>query len=220
MKVAVVNVGVGGWHPKGSRRMAEAFQAVSITAQPDLLQWTTTYPEGCRPHGEVPYQFKPFAFNQALSKGYDIVIWLDSSIWPKKDIQPVIDLTIKQGYFFIRNGWTAGEWLCDDQLTALGLTRDEALQIPQLIGGCMALDLRQDHALWFLKSWLDYSSSFVGEWTNTGKCSADSRVLGSRHDQAFASVIAHRLGMTQWVNPQGWLSYTPSDDVIFAAQGM
>jgi hypothetical protein len=45
--------------------------------------------------------------------------------------------------------------------------------------------------------------TFKGPWDNSGnKASSDPRVLGHRHDQTAASVIATRCGMTEWI-PSG-----------------
>lgn len=144
---------------------------------------------------------------------------MDSSVYLKKSIQPIIDLIEKEGQFMLLNGWKAGEWLCDNQLTALGITREESMNHKQLIGGVIGLNMNDQRALEFLDQWTKLSPHFKGPWTACPECSADERVLGSRHDQAFASVISTQLGM-EWKEPQGYFDTNINADSILVAQGM
>lgn len=223
MKIVIINVGVGGWHPKGSQRLGDSIASIhpELWESQDIqfMSWTTEYPVGSPTHQQAPYGFKPYAFLWAIENNYDIAIWADSAVWPKKSIHPLIDIINKQGHLLFQNGWTSGEWMCDNQMEALGLTRDEALQIPHLMACVMGFDLRNERSIEFLKQWISYTKDFLGEWTNTGLCSEDKRVLGSRHDQTFASVISHRLGM-DWTNPKGLVSYDINEDSILVTQGM
>lgn len=214
----ILNVGVGAWHPRGTERLGNSLAKHTPTGT-HYITWTHNYPPDSPTHSESNYAFKSYAFQWAIKEGFDIAIWMDSSMFLKKDLQPIIDVIQKDGHFLLRNGWTSGEWCCDNQLEPLGLSREEALQVPLLIAGLMGFDLRNKRSLKFLNEWHLLTPHFSGEWTNTGKCSEDQRVLGSRHDQTFASVISHRLGM-EWLNPQGWFDYDIDKDAIVVARGM
>jgi len=217
MKVVVLNVGVGTWHPRGSSRLNHSLQANQYDG--DVMLWTDGFPPDSPTHKQANYAFKAFAFKWAKEKGYDIAIWMDSSIYLKKSLQPIIDLIAKDGHFIIRNGWTASDWLCDNQIECLGITREQAKEAPLIIAGAMGFNLN-DKKIWaMLEKWIEYTKCFSGEWTNTGICSQDDSVLGSRHDQSFMSVLAYQNNLTLH-NPQGYLSYNVNDDVILAAQGM
>lgn len=215
MKVVILNVGVGGWHPKGSRRLSASI----VTQGRDIKTWTNEYPLDCPPHAEANYAFKPYAFKWAMEQGYDIAIWMDSAVWAKKSIDPLIEIIQKQGHLLFKNGWTASDWLCDNQLECLNLTREEAKTLPHMMANVMGFDLNNPMSKNFLDAWIIYANCFSGEWTNTGKCSQDTTVLGSRHDQAFASVISHKLGM-EWSDPNGLISYNVNEDSILVTQGM
>lgn len=217
-KVAVLCVGVGGWHPKGVQRLKNTLLFDEVFKF-DTITWTDAYPPDSPTHYQTPYAFKAFAFEYAKKLGYDIVLWLDSSIYAKHSIQPIIDQIKHDGHFMLKNGWKAGEWLCDNQIEALGLTREESMQFDQLVGGCIGLDFRNKTSMQFFNEYFESTKRWKGEWKNTGECSCDNRVLGSRHDQAFASVISQRLGM-KWHDCAGWLSYNRNDDTILIAEGM
>lgn len=223
MKIAILNVGVGGWHPKGTERLGKSINLFhpEIWEEQEIhfLSWTNSYPPNSPTHQQAPYGFKPYAFLYAIQHDYDLAIWMDSAVWLKKSIQPLIEIITKQGYLLFQNGWTNGEWLCDDQLEALGLTREDALKIPHLMACVMGFDLKNLKSQQFLRTWLDHTKDFRGEWTNTGPCSPDKRVLGSRHDQSFASAISVWLGM-EWISPEGLISYNINDDSILVTQGM
>lgn len=223
MRTVILNVGVGGWHPRGSERLGKSIQEIHPelweSGSIEFLSLTTSYPPNSPTHEQAPYGFKPYAFQWAIENNYDIAIWMDSSMWLKKSIQPIIDIIKEKGYFLLRNGFTSGEWCCDDQLEPLEITREESFTIPHLIAGLMGFNLKDELSLEFLQRWLKSVPHFLGEWTNTGKCSSDARVLGSRHDQTFASVISHKLGM-EWQDPQGYFDYDINKDAIVVAQGM
>lgn len=215
MRIVVLNVGHGKWHPKGSKRLADSCRRFAPYA--DLKIWTNSLPNGCPPHSTHPYAFKTHAFQWAMKEGYDIAFWFDSSIWLKKELQPIVDKISEDGYFVIRNGWTASDWLCDNQVECTGKSREQLKAIPLCIAGAIGFDLKKYGDM--LNQWHELSNCFLGEWTNTGKCSMDETVLGSRHDQSFLSVLCHDYNI-QLTNPQGYLSYNVQDNVILAAQGM
>jgi hypothetical protein len=166
----------------------------------DVLAWTDEYPPDSPTHGQIPYAFKPYAFIEALRRGYRYVLWCDSTVWVRRDTKPVFDLIETQGYVLWRNGWNCGQWCTDAALAKQGLNRNEALTIPDFTGCCMGLDLQHDKAAKFLRLWTDAAMdgvSFPGPWTNASNlCSKDDRCLGHRHDQVIGSIIADRLGMT------------------------
>lgn len=219
----ILNVGVGGWHPRGSERLTKSIHAIHPeiweSGSIEVMSWTAGYPPDSPTHQEAPYGFKPYAFKWASEQGYDIVIWMDSAVWAKKSIQPLIDQIKEKGHLLFKNGWTSGQWLCDNQLGPLNLSREQSLEIPHLMACVMGFDLNYPTSLTFLDQWIELVPHFKGEWSNTGICSTDNGVLGSRHDQSFASVISHRLGM-EWTDPKGLISYDINEDSILVTQGM
>ena len=79
-----------------------------------------------------------------------------------------------------------GEWSADAALDALGVSREEALEMPELNAAAIGLDLRDTTAAEFQGRWLDEArrgTAFRGHESE------------HRHDQTVAGVLAARLGM-------------------------
>jgi hypothetical protein len=174
--------------------------------------WTNALPPGSPSHEAVPYGFKAYALEQAarlVPNDPPTLMWMDSSIYLVKSLEPLWQSIESRGYWFSNNPpWNCGEWTCDSALEPLGITREEAFDIPQVIATCFGLDMRHEIAREFLKEYkrlADTPGAFQGPWTNeNGQASKDPRVKGHRHDQTAASVIAYRLGM-KLTEPPKWI---------------
>jgi len=166
-------------------------------------------PHGCPPpkgDGEVRCAFKLFLMQEIISEErYPVVIWMDSSLWPIRPMQPLVDAIRRDGYHFRSNG-IVGTWCADRALEPLEITREQSFEIEQVTGGFIGLDMSQPIARDFMREWwrLLYRGAFVGpRWEERifpdlpqrGHCSDDPRVRGHRADQTAASVAAWRLGM-------------------------
>ncbi len=195
MKSCVINFSKGAWYGAGQRRLVESLKG---RFDGDVLTFTDEAQVGAPTHQKAPYAFKPFALQHAVEKGYDLVLWCDSSVWAIKPIQPVFDHLSIAGHLFFYN-CNAGNWCSDACLQSFGITRDQAFQIPMLMGLCMGWDMRTAKCQNFLKRWLEKATdgvTFPGSWTNkNNEVSRDSGVYGHRHDQSASSIIAHQLGM-------------------------
>ncbi len=216
MSHCIVNVAVG---PKShyfdwQHRLAASLDDVGYTDA--RMFWTGEVPPGSPSHDEVPYAMKPAAFLAARAAGHRHVLWCDAAIWARRDLGGVFESIRRWGHLFFYNGYLCGNWITDAALDKQGLTRDEAMTIPDFTGCCMGLDLESEKSAEFLRLWHAASIdgvSFVGDWTNEHKqCSPDPRCMGHRHDQVIGSIIAHRLGMTPiHGGPGGLFSYWRDD---------
>lgn len=164
---------------------------------------------GCPPHSEVPYAFKAYALQEAKKRGYELVLWADSSISIIRPWAYIEHQIVKDGYLFMASGFNSGEWCSDAALKTLGITREESFNYPHLMACCMGFDLREPAAKAFLKRYLELAGdgvTFKGAYTNNNhEVSTDDRVRGHRHDQTAASIIACKLGMENWL--KHWLVY-------------
>jgi len=198
-RVAIVNFAQGAWYPRGQARLEQSLK--DFNAPVDFIGIKShSEMAGCPPHKEVPYAFKTHALMKVVNmKKYEIVIFLDSSIYAIKPIEPLLERIEKEGYYFEEAGHWTGTWCTDASLAKMGLTRDEAMKMPMLSAGFVGL--RTDHydAMSFLGQWHNYAQdgvTFKGPWTNADKkASADPRCQGHRHDMSAASVIANRMGL-------------------------
>jgi hypothetical protein len=119
----------------------------------------------------------------------------------------------RDGYLLFRNWrFIAGEWAGDAALERFGMTRDEAMGIPEVNACALGLDFGHPTGAAFLEQWLGEArrgTAFRGtddpiagaddfkavKWNRRQRVSADPRVRGHRHDQTVAGLLAYRLGM-------------------------
>lgn len=160
------------------------------------------YPSGCPTHEESPFAFKFYCINECVKNGFKNIIWLDSSVIIKNNLSNLINHLNSEGYFFIKNWHSVGDYCHDKALKTLGITRDESFNIPSIQGTNFGLNFNYDNSNTFLHKLLEYSKdgiTFPGPYDNKEKnASLHPRVLGHRHEQTAMSVTALKLGMNKW----------------------
>ena len=180
-------------------------------------------------HAENPYAFKVYAFLAAMEAGYTQILWVDSSCYAIKNVQPIFDKIEADGYFMQEIGHHIGTWTNDFTLNYFGLTRDEAMEMQCFsCGGYFGLNFEKPIAKGFLEMWAAAMEAgcFIGAWDNRGKTeSQDERCKGHRHDLSCGSIIANKLGMTgvpgnEWFQYAGPEDVVNNDTIIFKLQGM
>ena len=181
-------------------------------------------------HSENPYAFKIYAIEKAKSMGYNIILWIDSSVYPIKDITPIYEIIEQEGYICQYAGHLAGTWTNDATLSYFGLTRDDAMKI-EMYGNCgfLGLNFQNETAIKFFELWKKsmLDGMFKGNWNNeTNSESLDSRCKGHRHDMSCGSIIRHQLNM-KLKGGEEYLQYVNSEDnlplndkIYFFAQGI
>lgn len=222
MKIAVVNYSSPiGWYPDGQKRIEETMKKNGFDGSFYLFQDNDFF--GSPSHSDNPYAFKVYAIQYAINLGYDVVWWMDSSIYAVRDINPVLDIVKERGYFFEQCGFSAGQYSNDNALEYFGITRDEAMDLGLFSAGFMILDFTKDIVREFFARWKKSCEDgiFKGQWNNSNKTeSQDERCLGHRHDMSCASIVAKQLKMDY--EPCGrYLSYIgeaygePKETTIF-----
>lgn len=196
----VVNFG-DGCFARGKERIEKSFRENGFDGDFMFFQDVAELP-GCPSHKEVPYAFKPYALNKAAEKGYRYLLWVDSSVYAVRPVDRIFGIIQNLGYMFLLNGWTTGEWCSDAALKTLDITREESFGYRHIMACSMGLDMMDRTAREFLDKYYEKANdgiTFKGAWSNKNhEVSNDDRVLGHRHDQTAASVIATKLGMTKW----------------------
>lgn len=187
--------------------------------QGDFIHWSEEFPEGCPDFFDAPFHFKTFCFFAARDLGYRQILWIDPPCVAIRSLEPVFQQMESHGYVMFNNnyGQTMGQWIGDQALAAHGITREEALHMPEIPCSVLGLDLNQQQAVSFLegwhrimadgitargsadpiRSWEDYQAVF---WNKGERISSDPRVKGHRCDQAAAGIVAHRLGLTPYAD--------------------
>lgn len=202
-------------YPAGIERIRRSLDKLGFDGE--FLSWVVDdeYPEGCPSHDSSPYGFKPWVMSAARDAGFELCLFVDTSI-VLYDLKSIFDSVSKDGaYFFqelrqIEVRRVAGEKISDLALARMGVDRDYALTVPQLSAGVVGLDFRNDAACRFLDDWLALAldgDSFKGYggpvsaennkrvFQNIdGFSSPHPRVVGHQHDQSIASILAHKNG--------------------------
>lgn len=171
---------------------------------------------GAPPHLYNPYAFKIHAFRAALKAGFKKILYLDSSVFAIKDVQPSFDIIERDGYLMQEAGHYIRNWCNEACLKFYRLTR-EGLGNQLMYGnaGMLGLDFDNYRAKEFFFQWsLGMEAGlFKGEWSN------------HRHDMTVGSIIANRLGMKYQSGDQILQYGAPeevaqNDSIIFKAQGI
>jgi hypothetical protein len=223
-------------YPRQLARLKGSVQAAAFAGE--LMVWEPgAFPDACPPHLDVPFAFKPFCFADARARGVDLALWLDASCVVMAPLDPLFAQIREHGYLLFRNGrHKVGEWASDAALARLGVTRAEAMQMPEANASAVGLDLHHPQAVEFLDRWLEeaqHGVAFRGteepltgeadyldiKWNHHGRASGAPGVRGHRHDQTVASVLAHHLGMTLTpagleTSKMGGLAATPGTVIV------
>ncbi len=155
---------------------------------------------GAPKHEQVPYAFKVYCIEKVWQTGlYKNILWLDTSCFAIKNVQPIFDEIEKDGMIFQDGGHFVNTWTNDFTLKYFGITREEASKMKTMgNAGFLGMDMVNPIAVEFFKRWeaAMKAGTFVGNWTNENKTESDSpEVLGHRHDLSSASIIIHQMGI-------------------------
>lgn len=164
----------------------------------DFLGFTSYDQIGCEPHSVIPYKFKPYAIQKAIDMGYELILYADSPIYAKQNIQPVFDHIERYGYLFFDNiGFSLGDYCNDKTLDHFGITREESWRIKMIMACCLGISTNDVKADIFFTQYKNTANElYIGEWSNDDLTeSHDRRVKGHRHDQSVASALIHKIKM-------------------------
>lgn len=218
-KDVIINVGFGKWYERGTQRLVDSLKKVGWDG--DILTWND-WPSDKFGRGNV-YTIKPAAFQEAIDKGYENILWLDSSVWAIRNPEPLFDIIREDGHYFWKSGFWCSQVCHDKCLEYFGVDRDTAATYLDCYACMMGLNAKDETSKKFLDRWFQAAKDgvFEGSWHHDGQ-SGDPRFLFYRHDQSCASVILNKLGM--YIHDPNIYSDVYHNDlnesVIFVAQGM
>lgn len=219
-KQAIINASTGdGWYPKGSERLKRSLNYVGWGG--DYYVWFN------RPNKSLahlsPYTVKVEAFEEAIAMGKTHILWCDSSVWAIKDPMPIFDIINDQGYFFWKSGFNCAQVCSDKCLDYFHVDRDTAETYPDCSTSIFGVNLNSEIGYRFITDWM-YSAragAFEGSRLHDNQ-SQDPRFLFHRQDQACASLIAGKMGLSMQ-DPGEYCSYFDTkmpESVILALRGM
>jgi HNH endonuclease len=199
-------------YPEYLDRLERSLEHVGFAGE--FMCWRPgSFPVDSPAHMEVPFAFKPYCLSEAREHGGKLLLWVDSSCVAVRPLEPIFDQIERDGYILFRNdSHRVGEWASDEALGALGLSRDEAMEMPEVNAAVIGLNMSSPVSNLFLERWrrtaqeglafrgvsdqLRDRKDYQAVKSNRGaRVSSDPRVRGHRHDQTVAGVLAARLGM-------------------------
>lgn len=183
MKRCVVSFANTPFYHEKMKRLQESVEAQGVK----FIGYTSFDQIGCKPHSEVPYQFKPYAIQKAIEEGVTTLLWCDSPIVAIGDLTPVFEYIETHGYMFFNNyGHPLGKWTNDKMLNDWGVSREDAMSMKQIMACCMGFSITKnplDKVTTALAIYHDDSDElFPGSWEN------------HRHDQSEMSLIINDFG--------------------------
>jgi hypothetical protein len=206
--------------PRGIARLSQGLLVHGYDG--DMMAWEHEYPAGSPSVRDGRCAFKPFCFREAGQRGYRTVLWCDSSIVVRRSIEPLLESIERDGYLLFQERHSVGEYCKDEALATLGITREESFSIPSCWACVLGLDLSNVTSRRFLEEWTRLASggvtfpgpkwSGIRGWPRTA--SADPRVKGHRSDQNAASVLAMRLGMSEWKTRDMFFDFFHNDRLL------
>ena len=223
MKVAVVTAGIGHHYPRGVARLIQDFEKHSPGYQ--ITAWVNTPPPGA-PERVIENGFdytgycaKPFAMLEAMRQGADVVLWLDASVRPVRNIAPLVDHICAAGAYMAPTGFSIGEWSSDRCLESLLMERGGWMDKPECASGIVGVDVRWAGPRLMIEEWARMWRLFPGHhsnvnaadkkhhYRNVGHVSDDPRCSGHRQDQTILSILAHRYDLNKFVPWPKFVAY-------------
>lgn len=178
------------------RMMKRLEQSLKGNFDGDFLGFTSSQSIGAPEHSEIPYGFKPFAIQKAIEHGYDLILWADSQVYAKSNVQPVFDY-IQNHYSLIFDniGFSLGDYTNDKTLNHFSINREQSWKIKMVNAKVFGLDANGSFDYWF-QDYKNLIDLYKGEWTNKFNSeSEDMRCKGHRHDQSVLSCLAHKYNL-------------------------
>lgn len=218
MKIAFINAGIGKWYSTGSERLKGSLIQHGFNG--DIITWVDQWPNPKYPRNPV-YNVKAAAFDEAISRGYQIIIWGDSSITARKNTAPFLDHIREHGYWIGQSGYRASQVSTDSQLKYFGVSRDWAHNVPDCATGLFGFDIGRPEYMSVLSEWIQSAKdgAFSGSRLHGGG-SSDPRFLHGRQDQAAMSIILGKQG----INLRHWIEFArfkwDKQDTVFHCEGM
>lgn len=196
IKPCIISCGVGGWYAAGIDRLERSLIFHGYAG--DMMFWRNEYPPNCPTHNDNPYAFKIAAFRAAFEKGYKNVMWLDCSFWALQNPIKIFDIIVDNGNFAFRSGYNCANTCTDALLNHVGVTRDEAEEIPETATGVVGINIDNPQGQMVFNIWADLCDNgfFKNSRTHNPNESSDKRFLFGRQDQSAYSMALHLAGVS------------------------
>lgn len=157
-----------------------------------LIHFRGTDSVGAPTHINTPFGFKIYSIQRAYEMGFRQIFWVDSSVYPVKDITPIFERLDKCGIFLEDSGHYVADWAEQKVLDYFGVKKDEAKKMRMLSAGFIGLDFA-----------IEESSEFFARWSSSmqdGMFTGDT--VKYRNEMCCASIIANQMGLDELFSKQ------------------
>jgi hypothetical protein len=138
----------------------------------------------------------------AVWLNYDIIIWMDCSIYAIDDPNILVKIIEHEGGYFLRSGYQLSQTATDSDLKWADMTGDEAAEIPELWSCIFGVDMRTERGKKFSEVFIDGCKAGVFNTSREhSRQSEDPRFLFGRQDQVAATVAFHKAGFENMFHP-------------------
>jgi len=193
MKSCIVSFARDG-REKYAKAQARQIESLKATGSSIPLLAFSEYPDGCPSHLDVSHAFKTFCVREAISAGYDNVMWCDSTIVFRKNPSFLMDVIEVRGHLFFDNypGCTQSHWTSKDCAEILEMT-DEDFGVNQFAACVYGLNLTKPDSKKLYDMMLHHATD--GRAMRHTSIGARPDFKDQRHDQTILTCLATRLGM-------------------------
>lgn len=195
-KPCIISCGVNGWYKAGVERLERSLIFNGYAG--DMIMFKGDYPPNCNPHEVNPYEFKIRAFEEAFNQGAKIVMWCDASFWAIQNPMKILDIIVDKGVFAFRSGYNCAQTCPDNLLAAIGISRDEAEQIPETATGIVGINIDNPDGQKVFGIWKELCEAglFKNDRAHNLNDSSDPRFLHGRQDQSAFSMALYKAGVS------------------------
>ena len=159
----------------------DKYEDIDIT----LGSWPITKKFGVSwQHKDAPFQFKPFAIQEALEAGYKQILWCDSTIRLMRSPDDLWEQCAKKGILAWDNeGHPLDKWIAPHATKTIGIKPEG---VKQIMACCIMFDFNNKITHKVFNEWIECSRN--GAFLNQG-------YDNHRHDQACLSAILYKHGI-------------------------
>jgi hypothetical protein len=196
-KPILISAGIGGHYVAGIDRLERSLIYEGFAA--DMRFWRNEYPFGCATHeGNGQYNFKVHCFNEVFLMGKKVAVWADASFWCVKNPMPLFDYINDNGLYFFKSGYSLAETATDKLLDYAGVTREELVNVSEFATGLVGINIENPLGKEFFNNWKKYMEDgmFGGNRVHDLNDSHHPLFKFSRQDQAAASMVLYKMGIT------------------------
>jgi len=205
---AVVSFANTPFYQEKMKRLQDSVEAQGIK----FIGYTSCEEVGCKPHSEVPYQFKPYAIQKAISEGVTTLLWCDSPIVAIKDLRPTFKHIEEHGYLFFDNiGHPLVNWCHEKAMNHFSFSKIglEEMKVKQIMACCMGFDCLNLTTRRIFRDYLNLSDDlYPGPWET------------SRHDQMVMSFLIYEYNLKILNGHETFFIYTHFRDVFKIADSV